>query len=32
LKLSCITTLDEEGVWIVTLGQEHAARGDALHL
>jgi len=30
LKLSCITTLDEEGVRIVALGQKHATRSDTL--
>jgi len=30
LELSRITALDEEGVRIVTIGQEHAASGDTL--
>ena len=30
MKLSCITTLDEEGVRIVALGQKHATRSDTL--
>jgi len=30
LELSCVTTVDEEGVWIVAFGQEHTASGDAL--
>ena len=30
MELSRITTLDEEGVGIVALGQEDAASGDAL--
>jgi hypothetical protein len=31
VELSRITALDEEGVRIVAIGQEHAASGDALH-
>jgi hypothetical protein len=31
LKLSRITALDEEGVRIVSIGQEDEASGDALH-
>jgi len=32
LKLFCVTALDEEGVRIVAIGQENAARGDALRV